>query len=187
MLVFAVCLTLGTSLSGAASISAAQSASGAERQATSHKVGHGRAQKPGTGKGHRWKAYNGPYFNDPHRKAGHFRIESKVIDTIRHTRKGATIRIAVYSLDRLPVAQALVAAHHRGVKVQMLLNDHQDTKAMKVIRAAIGTNRFAKSFIYKCKASCRGTANQYNNLHSKFYSFTQAGKSKDVMALGRPT
>ena len=132
----------------------------------------------------RWKAPNGPYFNDPHRKAGHFRIERKVIETIRHTRRGSIIRIAVYSFDRMPVANALVAAHKRGVKVQMLLNDHQDTRAMQVIRAAIGTNRNKKSFIYKCVASCRSTQNEFNNLHSKFYSFTQAGKSKDVMAIG---
>ena len=132
----------------------------------------------------RWKAPNGPYFNDPHRKAGHFRIERKVIETIRHTRRGAIIRIAVYSFDRMPVANALVAAHKRGVKIQMLLNDHQDTRAMQVIRAAIGTNRNKKSFIYKCVASCRSTENEFNNLHSKFYSFSQAGKSTEVIAVG---
>ncbi len=140
--------------------------------------------RPRAGHKKRWKAYNGPFFNDPHLKSRHFTIERRVIDTIRHTPKGATIRIAVYSFDRMPVAEALIAAYHRGVKVQMLLNDHQDTRAMKAIRAAIGTNRFGRSFLYKCRASCRGTANQYNNLHSKFYSFTQAGKSKDVMAIG---
>ena len=48
----------------------------------------------------------------------------------------------------------------------------------------LGTNRFAKSFIYKCKQGCRTFADQYRNLHSKFYTFTQAGKSKDVMAIG---
>jgi phosphatidylserine/phosphatidylglycerophosphate/cardiolipin synthase-like enzyme len=133
---------------------------------------------------HRWKAYHGPYFNDPHIRADHFKIESKIIDTIRHARKGSFIRIAVYSFDRLPVAHEIVAAYHRGVHVQMLLNDHQDTHAMKVVRAAIGTDRYAKSFIYKCKESCRGTANQYNNLHSKFYTFTQVGQSTDVIAVG---
>jgi hypothetical protein len=142
------------------------------------------SQAKGKDKGHHWKAYQGPYFNDPHRKAGHFRIESKIIDTIRHTKKHSTIRIAVYSFDRMPVAKALIAAHRRGVKVQMLLNDHQDTKAMKAIRRVLGTNRWHKSFIYRCKASCRGKANKYNNLHSKFYSFTRAGKSRDVMAIG---
>ncbi|MDR7255268.1 hypothetical protein J2X46_004270 [Nocardioides sp. BE266] len=133
---------------------------------------------------HRWKAPNGPFFNDPHRKAGHFTIEQQVIKTIRHTPRRGIIRIAVYSFDRMPVANALIDAHKRGVKVQMLLNDHQDTRAMQAIRAEVGTNRKKKSFIYKCKAGCRSTQNEYNNLHSKLYTFTQSGKSKDVIAVG---
>jgi phosphatidylserine/phosphatidylglycerophosphate/cardiolipin synthase-like enzyme len=132
----------------------------------------------------RWKAPQGPFFNDPHLKKGWFRIERKVIDTIRHTRKGSTIRIAVYSFDRMPVADALVRAYRRGVKVQMLLNDHQNTRAMKRIRAVIGADRSHTSFIYRCKAGCRSTANDYNNLHSKFYSFSRAGRSEDVLAIG---
>jgi hypothetical protein len=172
-------------LSGTTSTAAVRSGVASTHRTAKHRRGHGQA--PGTGKGRRWKAYNGPYFNDPHLKAGHFRIESKVIDTIRHVPKGATIRIAVYSFDRMPVAHALIEAVHRGVKVQMLLNDHQDTRAMKAIRAVIGTNRWGKSFIYKCKESCRGTANQYNNLHSKFYSFTGPGSPRTWWPSGRRT
>ena len=136
----------------------------------------------------RWKAYKGAFFNNPHVNADRFKIERRIIDTIRHVPKGETIRIAVYSFDREGVADALIAAHKRGVKIQMLLNDHQDTHAMKRVRAVLGTNRFAKNFIYKCKQGCRTFADQYRNLHSKFYTFTQAGKSKDVMVdrLGQP-
>ncbi|MBC2934267.1 hypothetical protein H7342_14765 [Nocardioides sp. zg-1228] len=132
----------------------------------------------------RWEAFKGPFFNDPHLRKGHFQIERRVIETINHTPKGSTIRIAIYSLDRVPVAQALVAAHRRGVRVQMLLNDHWETRAMKLIRAEVGKNPRRNSFIYKCKQSCRGTANEFNNLHSKFYLFSQAGASEDVIAVG---
>ena len=132
----------------------------------------------------RWKAPQGPFFNDPRRKKGYFRIERKVIQTIRHTPRGSTIRIGVYSFDRMPVARALVAAHRRGVKVQMLLNDHQYTRAMRVIRREIGTKRRADSFIFRCAAGCRTTQNRFNNLHSKFYLFSRAGRSQDVVAVG---
>ena len=118
------------------------------------------AQKPKP-KPKRWKAYKGAYFNNPHVNADRFKIERRIIDTIRHTPKGETIRIAVYSFDREGVADALIAAHKRGVKIQMLLNDHQDTHAMKRVRAVLGTNRFAKNFIYKCKQGCRSFADQY--------------------------
>lgn len=131
-----------------------------------------------------WRAPRGPYFNDPHRRKNSFTIERQVIRTIRHTPKGSTIRIAVYSFDRMPVARALVAAHRRGVKVQMLLNDHQYTRAMRAVRAEIGAKRSRSSFIYRCTAGCRSTANQYNNMHTKFYAFSQAGRSRDVIAVG---
>ena len=141
--------------------------------------------KPGKpGKPDDWEAHSGPFFNDPHLTKGHFQIERRVINTIKHTPKGSTIRIAIYSLDRIRWPQALVAAHRRGVQVQMLLNDHWENRAMKVLRAEIGKNPRKGSFIYKCKQSCRGAANEFNNLHSKFYLFSQAGMSEDVVAVG---
>jgi phosphatidylserine/phosphatidylglycerophosphate/cardiolipin synthase-like enzyme len=178
-LVLSLCLLLGASLVGAVPASVAYSPPGAASQSATNDA----AQQRGRG-WRKWEAPSGPYFNDPHLKKGWFRIERKVIDTIRHTPKGSTIRIAIYSLDRMPVANALVEAHRRGVKVQILLNDHWENRALKVIRAEIGADRSQKSFIYKCRTSCRGAANEFNNLHSKFYSFSQAGKSKDIFAVG---
>ncbi len=182
-LLVASCLVLGTALAGTTTASASQTGASTTARVKTQAATQVTAKKPPK-KFRKWKAPNGPHFNDPHRDVGHFRIESKVIDTIKHTPKGSYIRIAVYSFDRRNVAAAIVAAHRRGVKVQMLLNDHQDTAAMKMIRHEIGTDRTAKSFIYKCKASCRSAANAYNNLHSKFYLFSQAGKSTDVIAVG---
>ena len=141
-------------------------------------------QKPGKPKPDKWEAYSGPFFNDPHLAKGHYQIERRVINTIKHTPKGSTIRIAIYSLDRIPVSQALVAAHRRGVKVQMLLNDHWENRAVKILRDEVGKNPRKGSFVYKCRQSCRGAANEFNNLHSKFYLFSQAGRSEDVVAVG---
>ena len=174
-LVLAASLVLGTALAGSTTASAVQGTPSVATQEA----------KPKPPKGWRkWEAPRGPFFNDPHRKEGHYRIERQVIQTIKHTPRGSYIRIAVYSFDRVQVAHAIIAAHRRGVKVQMLLNDHWDTPAMKMIRREIGTDRSKKSFIYKCKTSCRGAANEFNNLHSKFYLFSQAGKSEDVIAVG---
>jgi phosphatidylserine/phosphatidylglycerophosphate/cardiolipin synthase-like enzyme len=184
----ALVLTLwGTAPSAEAVVTAASTHQTAASTATSSAASAATAtaaEKKHKPKPKRWKAYKGAFFNNPHVNANRFKIERRLIDTIRHAQKGATIRIAVYSFDREGVADALIAAHKRGVKVQMLLNDHQDTHAMKRVRAVLGTNRFAKSFIYKCKQGCRTFADQYRNLHSKFYTVTQAGKSKDVLAVG---
>ena len=176
-LVLAASLVLATALAGSTTASAIQGTTSASTQVAPH-------TEKSPKKFRKWKAPRGPFFNDPRLRKGHFRIERKVIDTIKHTPRGSYIRIAVYSFDRMPVADALIAAHRRGVKVQMLLNDHQDTAAMKKIRGVLGTNRTSKNFIYKCKASCRGAANEYNNMHTKLYLFSQAGKSEDVVAVG---
>ena len=179
-LVVALSLVLGVSLVAGVPATATMTAQTSAGQVSSAAM-NAPAAKPGKRK---WKAPNGPYFNDPHVKKGHFTIEGKVIETIRHARPKSIIRIAVYSLDRIPVANALVAAKKRGVRVQVLINDHQDTRAMQIVRAAVGTNRNKKSFIYKCVASCRSTQNEFNNLHSKYYSFTKVGKTRNLMAIG---
>lgn len=131
-----------------------------------------------------YRVPGGPYFNNPHgSKRSKFRIERQVVNAIRSTPRKGYIRIALYSFDRMPVAKALLNAHHRGVHVQLLLNDHQDTRAMKYIRKRLGANRWARDFIYKCKSSCRGTMPD-RNLHSKFYTFTRSGQSADVLMVG---
>ena len=132
----------------------------------------------------RWKAYKGAFFNNPHIPSQRYRIERRLLDTLRHVPKGEIVRIALYSFDRIPVANAIVAAKRRGVHIQILLNDHWENRAMGMVRAALGTNRHAKSFIYKCKSGCRTLVDQYRNLHSKFYLFPKAGKSDRVIAVG---
>jgi len=131
-----------------------------------------------------YRVRTGPFFNNPRgtRKA-RFRIERQVINAIKATPRRGYIRFALYSFDRMPVAKALLDARRRGVRVQILLNDHQDTRAMKRLRARLGTNRWKPNFIYKCRSSCRGAVPD-RNLHSKLYLFTRSGRSKHVVMFG---
>ena len=132
----------------------------------------------------RYAAPEGPFFNDPRGSAeAQLRIERQVLAAIRATPRRGTIRIAIYSFDRMPVARALAAANRRGVKVQLLLNDHQDTKAMRYLRQRLGSHRWKGSFIYACRSGCR-SAHPDRNLHSKFYTFTSAGRSERVLMVG---
>ena len=131
-----------------------------------------------------YRTPTGPFFNNP--RGGpdsRFRIERQIVRAIEHTKKGHVIRFALYSFDRIGVARALIAARNRGVHVQILLNDHQDTRAMKMLRARLGKNRHKASFIYKCHSSCRGRRFK-RHLHTKFYTFTRAGKSRHVLMVG---
>jgi hypothetical protein len=137
-----------------------------------------------TGAKQLYRVRGGPYFNNPHgTKKAKFRIERQVINATRSTPRHGYIRIALYSFDRMPVAKALLGAHRRGVHVQLLLNDHQDTRAMKFLRKRLGANRWARDFIYKSRSSCRGTVPD-RNLHSKFDTFTRSGRSNHVLMVG---
>jgi phosphatidylserine/phosphatidylglycerophosphate/cardiolipin synthase-like enzyme len=136
------------------------------------------------GKGGRYHVPTGAYFNNPRGSwNSRLRIERQVVHAINNTKKGAIIRIALYSFDRIPVAKRLLAARDRGVHVQLLLNDHQDTRAMKMLRARLGTNVKKKDFIYKCHSGCR-TDGRKRLLHTKFYTFTKTGGSKWALFFG---
>ncbi len=142
-------------------------------------------QRKGKGKGKgRYHVPTGASFNNP--RGGwdvRLRNERKVVHAIDNTRKGAVIRFALYSFDRIPVAKRLIAARNRGVHVQLLLNDHQDTRAMKMLRARLGTNVNKRDFIYKCHSGCR-TDGRKRLLHTKFYTFTKTGRSKFALFFG---
>lgn len=128
-----------------------------------------------------WVPANGPTFNNPVKPKDRFPIQTKLVQAINHTPKGAIIRISIYSWDRREVAKALIAAKRRGVTVQVLMNNHQTTRAQRMLYAALGRNPKNKNFAYECKAGCR-SAPEY--LHTKFYLFSQTGAAHNVVFIG---
>lgn len=168
-----VAASAGTaSASGSAITSAAPAAAVESVSAERAKKGKKKGWKPQT-----VALFNNPIGNDEAR----FRLQAYLLKAIRNTRKGQYIRISVYSFDRPEVASALVAAHKRGVHVQILMNDHQTTRAQRTLYRALGRKRYKQSFAYQCKDSCRASR---DNLHSKFYLFSKTGGVKDVVMLG---
>ncbi len=135
-----------------------------------------------TGDAKPWLPSTGGWFNDPWGDTeSKFRIERQIVAAINHARKGSYIRIAVYSFDRVNVAKALLDAHKRGVRVQVLHNDHQYTTAMKMLKHGLGTNRGKKSWDYTCKTGCRS---EQGVLHDKIYLFEHTGGAKNVVMTG---
>jgi phosphatidylserine/phosphatidylglycerophosphate/cardiolipin synthase-like enzyme len=130
----------------------------------------------------RWMPPRGAVFNVPYGdQEAKTRIMSRIRDAVRHTRSGQTIRFAMYSFDRPTMADALIAAHRRGVHVQMVLNDNWTSRATKRLRRVLGTNRHKRHFAVICHQSCRGGP---GNLHTKVYSFTKTGGAEDVIMTG---
>jgi hypothetical protein len=124
----------------------------------------------------------GPMFNNPRGNIeAKNRLLTKIVKTINSTPKHSVIRIAAYSNDRRDVVDALIAAHKRGVDVQMVLNDNWTSGQTNRLARVIGWDTNRRSFLSICAGSCRGGA---GNQHMKFYLFTQAGKAKNVVMQG---
>lgn len=130
-----------------------------------------------------WTPTPGAKFNVPRSTyAQEYALEAQVIAAINHADSGSTIEMAMFSFDRIPVAQALIKAHRqRGVHVQVIVNDHEMTHAQEMMKQAFGTNRQKPSFWFQCHASCRG---QGDVQHSKFVLFSHTGAARDVVMLG---
>lgn len=125
---------------------------------------------------------SGPIFNNPRGNTeAKDRIITHLVRTISSAPKDSVIRIAAYSNDRPDVVDALIAAHKRGVDVQMVLNDNWTSGATNRLVREIGRDTNRRSFIAICQGSCRGGA---GNQHMKFYLFSRAGSATDVVMVG---
>lgn len=132
----------------------------------------------------RWKVPTGPKFNNPMVPKDRFVIERHILRAIRNTPRGEKIIISAYSLDRQVFADELIRAYKRGVKVQVLLNDHLVPNAQVRIQRVLGHKTTKPSFLKRCDSGCRADKNEYNNLHSKFYLFSRTGRNRNVVMLG---
>lgn len=104
-----------------------------------------------------------------------------VNNTIDATPSGATIRFAVYSFAEKATATKLIAAHQRGVNVQLIFNDHQVYEQERRLQNALGKNPNRRSFAMFCTGSCRGTKGQ---MHQKVFLFSKAGQAQNVVMVG---
>lgn len=106
-----------------------------------------------------------------------------LVDNIRHSPPGATIKLVAYSLSTRVVADALIAAAVRGVQVQLVVDGRhsRDYQAANKLIDALGTDRSADSFIVMTRRSARGTV---GHCHQKTWMFSRTGASRHVVMLG---
>jgi phosphatidylserine/phosphatidylglycerophosphate/cardiolipin synthase-like enzyme len=122
---------------------------------------------------------NSTIFNNPKgTKAQKLAIITQLDRTIDAAPKYSTIKMAQYLFDIDSTANKLVAAHRRGVNVQVLIDDGNQTKQSKLVRQVLGTNKKALSFVTTCLHGCMSSTSSV--MHSKLYLFSQAGSSKLV-------
>jgi len=139
------------------------------------------ASKPKPKPKPRWEPAQGAFFNIPRHGAKQWILHQQIVAAIEHARPDSFIRIALFSFDRKYVASKLIRAHHRGVHVEVLLNDHQVTPAQRMLHRALGSHRHKKSFVYECSHGCRSHG---ENLHTKFYLFSHTGSAYRTVMTG---
>jgi hypothetical protein len=139
---------------------------------------------PGNGfiPGH-YRADPGPIFSPPTLDANANASIYALLDNIRHTPRGATIRIVAYSFAIEPVADALIAADARGVHVQVIVDGRHSHAfpATQAVEQALGGDRTQGSFMILTDQSARG---RVSHSHQKSWSFSRTGSSRHVVMVG---
>jgi phosphatidylserine/phosphatidylglycerophosphate/cardiolipin synthase-like enzyme len=139
---------------------------------------------PGNGfiPGH-YRVHPGPIFSPPTPDANANASIYALLDNIRHTPRGATIRIVAYSFAIEPVADALIAADARGVHVQVIVDGRHSHAfpATQAVEDALGGDRAQRSFMILTDQSARG---RVSHSHQKSWSFSRTGSSRHVVMVG---
>ena len=144
----------------------------------------------------------GAMFNTPHpwgSRTQSYRIVRTVDAAINHTSPTRwdphpVIYISLFLLDDKPSVDALIAARNRGDSVRVVLDpdivSHQSDRLTRVLnrdnhQKAVGpitsdpaTWGKDRSYVLRCKGSCRGGG---GNVHTKFYAFSHTGSVKNVV------
>jgi hypothetical protein len=125
---------------------------------------------------------SGPTFNNPiGTPYQQRRLLQQVIRATNHAPPGSTIRMAVFSFGDPATADALLAAHRRGVKVKLVFSGSNEYPAMKRLQAGIGGDTSKPSYAYFCDRSCRGTGGE---MHAKYFAFSRTGAARWVTTVG---
>jgi PLD-like domain len=115
----------------------------------------------------------GAKFNNPLGDvAAQRRLFTHIVRTVNSVPAGQTIRFAVFSFADKQVADALLAAYHRGVHVKLIFSSREIYAPMTRLRSVFGRDPDARSFAVFCQASCRGTEGE---MHAKYFSFSGVG------------
>lgn len=126
----------------------------------------------------------GAVFNDPAgTTAEQNRVRDHIVGLINETEKGRLIRASMYALQDPVVSDAFLAAHSRGVNVQLVLDSKfAPHAASQAVINGLGTNKKNRSYVKVCPTNtgCISTVNPSIN-HNKFFLFSRIGSAQDVL------
>lgn len=128
----------------------------------------------------------GAKFNNPEDPDAQMKVMGPIIDTINSTSCGQTVRVAMYSISTgapgPEFANALIAAHQRGVIVKALMDQHSDNSVWQSLVTELGNDPTAGSFAALCPGGCLSHFSG-SSLHAKYYMFSGGGDTNRTVTL----
>ena len=138
-----------------------------------------KSAKKAAGPNATWAPREDMTFNNPKgSRAKRYAIIKDFNTAIDSVPAGGQIRMAMYLFDIKSVANKLVAAHKRGVGVQIIIDGEENNKHIRKVKRALGKNKKSRSFVATCDHSCLSHATSV--IHAKYYLFSVAGQRKYV-------
>jgi phosphatidylserine/phosphatidylglycerophosphate/cardiolipin synthase-like enzyme len=122
-----------------------------------------------------WVPREGVIFNNPKgAQASEYRIILQIVRAVERAPRGSTISMAMYLFNQQSIAWRLYAAHRRGVNVQIIIDDGENSPQIRYLKSRLGTNKRARSFVFACRRSCMSNI-AGSVVHSKFFAFSKTG------------
>lgn len=114
-------------------------------------------------------------------------LQNRIVDLIGTAAAGSRIRMAMYYADDATIPNALIAAHQRGVNVQVIFDGRQTAEPLwPTLTAELGTNLSAASYALACPSGrgcignrVLGSVDSIN--HNKFLLFSSTGGAANVI------
>lgn len=107
-------------------------------------------------------------------------ILDQIVRAIRSTEAGEFIRVATWNYDDEAIANALLEAFKRGVKVQVVVSSLVYSIHWNRTYATLNAKGGDASFARRCSGGCRSKS----VVHSKFVLISKAGNSSNVSMVG---
>jgi len=138
-----------------------------------------------------FKVTSGITFNHPFRKGRRAAIHNKIVSTLRHVKKGQTVRAMTWNFSSPRLVHAFIAAHKRGVSVQILMSRNlawaQGPKgSFPTLQRALAKGNKKRpadlrSWIRTCYKTCRGKGGA---VHDKLMLVSKSGITKWIVMEG---
>lgn len=127
-------------------------------------------------------------FNDPGGSASaQSAIVDKVVELIDAAPAGSRVRMSMFYADDVRIPNALIAAHQRGVNVQVIFSYKETGETLwSSLTGALGTDRSKASYAITCPENrgCVGNrklSTVYSINHNKFFLFSSTEGASDVV------